>query len=225
MEEKKEETITFETIREIQLREKREPKLIKLPENFYEKARNYLLKKFEIAKNNPETRFLIEARNVKRVIEDIFYQRERKIIMQAFIYIKTGLMPENMTPEEFQFFKQIVNLIKERRKKYIFGLEEVKEESEEIQKEVKSEIKSEEEKKEVPEKEVKVEESKKEEKIKETKIEKKDTKKILMKISLPSFLGLDGKEYGPFKEGEIVELPIELAELLIKKKAAEEYVE
>ena len=46
------EAITFEVIRDIQLREKNEPKLIKLPDGFYEKVKAYLALKFKLARKN-----------------------------------------------------------------------------------------------------------------------------------------------------------------------------
>jgi len=234
------EAITFEVIRDIQLREKNEPKLIKLPDGFYEKVKAYLALKFKLARESDNPKFLLEAKSVKRMIEDIFYQRERKIISHAFVYIKTGLIPENLTEEEFEFFKSIVNLIKERRTKYIESIEKLNEEElvEEAKKISESIATSEVEPKAGEVEEIVQEETSKtieevpEEKIKEA-IEKKveeepkqeDKKKVMILMDLPNFLGIDGKEYGPYKEGDMVELPIEIADLLIRKKAAEEYLE
>ena len=172
------------------------------------------------------------------MIEDIFYKRERKIISHAFVYIKTGLIPENLTEEEFEFFKSIVNLIKERRTKYIESIEKLNEEEllEEAKKisdviaaeetETKTGINNQKEEtskaiEEVPEEKIKeaIEKKVKEEPKQE------DKKKVMILMDLPNFLGIDGKEYGPYKEGDMVELPIEIADLLIRKKAAEEYLE
>ncbi|MCD6483199.1 MAG: DNA replication complex GINS family protein [Candidatus Aenigmarchaeota archaeon] len=232
------EAITFEVIRDIQLREKNEPKLIKLPDGFYEKVKAYLALKFKLARESDNPKFLLEAKSVKRMIEDIFYQRERKIISHAFVYIKTGLIPENLTEEEFEFFKSIVNLIKERRTKYIESIEKLNEEEllEEAKKisdviaaeetETKTGINNQKEEtskaiEEVPEEKIKeaIEKKVKEEPKQE------DKKKVMILMDLPNFLGIDGKEYGPYKEGDMVELPIEIADLLIRKKAAEEYLE
>lgn len=38
---------------------------------------------------------------------------------------------------------------------------------------------------------------------------------------VPSFMGVDSKEYGPFQNGSVVELPYKVAKLLIGKKLAE----
>lgn len=48
---------------------------------------------------------------------------------------------------------------------------------------------------------------------------KKKTLKI--KTDLPKFVGSDLKEYGPYKTGETVEVPEDLAEVLIKRSVAE----
>lgn len=245
MVDEREEAITFELIRDIQLREKNEPKLIKLPENFYEKVRAYLALKFKLARESDNPKFLLEAKSVKRMIEDIFYQRERKIISHAFVYIKTGLIPENLTEEEFEFFKNIVSLIRERRNKYIESIENLDEEElleeakkissfdksideKELEKESEEEQRIEEDEKVdiTQENDVGIAEMKEEieKRIEEVEEEiKEDKKKVMILMDLPEFLGVDGNEYGPYKEGDIVELPIEIADLLIRKKAAEEY--
>ncbi|MHA1859564.1 MAG: DNA replication complex subunit Gins51 [Candidatus Asgardarchaeia archaeon] len=54
------------------------------------------------------------------------------------------------------------------------------------------------------------------------KVEKeKNTLKIRALKSMPSFKGMDGEEYGPFREGEIYEVPPKEGEVLIKGGMAE----
>ena len=49
----------------------------------------------------------------------------------------------------------------------------------------------------------------------------KPTVKVRMKLAMPAIIGSDSKEYGPFKEDDVVELPQDSANLLIDRKVAE----
>lgn len=104
-----EETITFELIRKIQREEQRTPKLTKLPENFYKYVCDYIERKEKLGKSE------LEIKNIKRLVENIFDRRERKILNFAIITARTGVMPENLTDEEKVFFNKAVELIKSRR--------------------------------------------------------------------------------------------------------------
>lgn len=55
--------------------------------------------------------------------------------------------------------------------------------------------------------------------------EKIEMKRVKFAGDFPSFLGIDEKEYGPFKAGRIVELPKPNAEILIGKSKACEVTE
>ncbi|MFH1055325.1 MAG: hypothetical protein V1744_04435 [Candidatus Altiarchaeota archaeon] len=55
----------------------------------------------------------------------------------------------------------------------------------------------------------------------EPEIEKKPTIRVRMKHALPAIIGSDSKEYGPFKEDDVVELPKDSANLLIEREVAE----
>src|SRR3989338_4170084 len=63
-----------------------------------------------------------------------------------------------------------------------------------------------------------------ESRIKELRRDVEDLRRRRIKIlqELPEVLGPDSKPYGPFKEGDVVELSPDIAELLIKRGAAEE---
>ncbi|MFH1234190.1 MAG: hypothetical protein V1493_01095 [Candidatus Diapherotrites archaeon] len=52
--------------------------------------------------------------------------------------------------------------------------------------------------------------------------EEKDLKKLPLQVlsDIPSFIGADMKEYGPFSKGQCVELPGKTAELLVERKLA-----
>jgi len=110
-----EETITYELIRKIQREEEKQPKLTKLPENFYSNISNYLIQKNRIASAKGDRKETFEVKNVERLIEDIFSRRERKILNHAIISARTGMQTENLTEEEEKLHSQILQALKERR--------------------------------------------------------------------------------------------------------------
>ncbi|MEM5882817.1 MAG: hypothetical protein QXQ77_01075 [Candidatus Aenigmatarchaeota archaeon] len=125
-----EETITFEVIRKVQREEQNSPKLTKLPENFYQNLILYLQQKKKIAEENRKV--ALELKNVKALIEDIFNRRERKIINQAIITVRTQIPPENLTEEEKEFFDILVKTIGERRKRILEQIFSEKKEEENL---------------------------------------------------------------------------------------------
>jgi DNA replication factor GINS len=110
-----EETITYELIRKIQREEEKQPKLTKLPEEFYSKVGNYLIQKKRISATKADRKEAFEVKNVERLVEDIFNRRERKILNHAIISARTGMQTENLTEEEEKFHTQILYALKERR--------------------------------------------------------------------------------------------------------------
>ncbi len=123
------ETITFEYIRKIQREEQHEPRLSKLPENFYDKAKKYLDQKRKLLRKKADRTTSIELNNVERLLEDIFNRRETKIMNHAIITTRTDIPPQNLTKKEQKFFNQIVDLLKFQREKTLnILLEKTKEE-------------------------------------------------------------------------------------------------
>lgn len=110
-----EETITFELIRRIQREEQKQPKLTRLPENFYQNVSAYLQQKKNIS-DKDDRKPGLEFKSIERLIEDILNRRERKILNQTIITARTSIPPENMTEEERRFFDGLVGVVKERRK-------------------------------------------------------------------------------------------------------------
>lgn len=122
-----EETITFESIRKIQTEEQGSQKLIKLPENFYKNITSYMEQKQKISEMKGDRKASMELKNIQRLIEDIFNRRERKILNQALISVRTGMPPENLTDEEKIYFDEIVRTLKNRRSSILENLFKEKE--------------------------------------------------------------------------------------------------
>jgi hypothetical protein len=55
-------------------------------------------------------------------------------------------------------------------------------------------------------------------------VNEKDSGKVALKMlkDVPTFIGTDMKEYGPFAKDEAVELPKKIAQLFLSRKLAEE---
>ncbi len=104
--------VTFETIRDIQRGEKENKMLTKLPEGVFEEIAEYLRRK-----SSRQEDFL-EVENAKNIIKDIIDRREHKIVEMAVMYVRSGIIPKNMTKEEEEFFASLVKIIKEFRDSY-----------------------------------------------------------------------------------------------------------
>jgi len=172
-----EEPITFEFIRKIQREEMTEPKLSRIPEDFYQKAKNYLEQKKNIAEKKEDRLSEREIKNVERLLEDIFNRRETKMLNQALITVRTNLPPQNLIEDEKEFFESAVNMLRTQRERVLSLL------------------------------------------FKKTKL-KQDFEKIEFKDDVEEFVGIDLNKYGPFKKGDVADVPKENAKLLIKMKKA-----
>jgi len=172
-----EEPITFEFIRKIQREEMSELKLSKIPEDFYQKAKNYLEQKRKITEKKKDKSASLEVKNVERLLEDIFNRRETKMLNHAIITVRTDIPPQNLIGDEKEFFESAVNMLSTQRERVLNLL------------------------------------------FKKTKL-KQDFEKIEFKDDVEEFIGVDLKKYGPFKKGNVAEIPKDNAKLLIKMKKA-----
>ncbi len=164
--------LTDETIRRIFEEEKNSPGLTKLPDDFFEQIREYIEKKSKMIRDESDQWSLD---SIKRRLRTIFHTRERKILNSAHGFIDSGVLPENLTPEENRFFERVVECVKSfengREKGFGSGHESL----------------------------------------------------VLVTIleDVQKFVGINLRNYGPFKRGDVTTLPEPNAELLIKKNLAE----
>ncbi len=122
--------LTYSKLRNIEQNEKMVSSLTNIGIDFYQEALSYigeLEEKIEDERRkDPASRKLLllsdELRNTKRILNNIFERREKKIIMAALLAARaTRKPPENMTREEKIFYENLVELLKENRRK-IFEL-------------------------------------------------------------------------------------------------------
>ena len=110
-----EEPITFEFIRKIQREEKTEPRLSKIPEDFYDKAKAYLKEKKKLSGKKKDRIASLEVKNAEMLLEDIYNRRETKIMDQAIITTRTDIPPKNLLKQEKEFFESLVNTLRSQR--------------------------------------------------------------------------------------------------------------
>ena len=212
-----EDALTFSELRKIQKTERREEDLTELDESFFLKVRDYLERKKEIDEKSRE------YKNAKRVFRKILSLREDKIVKNARISLKSNIQASemNMLPREEQLFREMKKKFNEHRDR----IEEVTEGS-------ATETTSEPEIEESAEKvrEEKTEENSEETEEPEEKDEDEETEEFnpeegydIVKITseVPEFMGTDLEAYGPFEEGEQVEIPEDNAEILVNRGNAE----
>ncbi|KAA0009492.1 MAG: DNA replication complex GINS family protein [Thermoplasmata archaeon] len=122
--------LTYSKLRNIEQNEKMVSSLTSIGIDFYQEALSYISeleeKIEEERRKDPASRKLLllsdELRNTKRILNNIFERREKKIIMAALLAARAARKPpENMTREEKIFYENLVELLKENRRK-IFEL-------------------------------------------------------------------------------------------------------
>jgi DNA replication initiation complex subunit (GINS family) len=101
--------LTYESIRQVVNKEKKDIKLTQLPQEFFNQARAYLEKKRRM-KNREDAWELTAA---KRILQDLVEIRERKIVTLALYSVRTGEKPENLTPEETSLLESVSGIIKD----------------------------------------------------------------------------------------------------------------
>ncbi|MEM5815135.1 MAG: hypothetical protein QXD89_01455 [Candidatus Aenigmatarchaeota archaeon] len=172
------EIISFDYLKKILNGEKTSPNLVKIPDNFYELVEKYIKGKMSLVKERKDE---VEIRNIKRVVENIYNLRERKILNFAIMHARIGNRVINLTKEEEDLFNKIVCCLKEKRK-IIERLNEIIEGKKEFE------------------------------------------KLIVFKEDFPSFVGIDGQVYGPFKKGDIAKIPEENMKILVERGIVEEFL-
>jgi len=114
--------LTYEKLRNIDEMERRSAALTKIDADFYSQALRYIeeIERRLEKESSPQKAIILsdELRNTRRLLQSIFERREKKIISYALLSAKTGKeVPQNLTNEEKIFYNEVLNVIKENRKK------------------------------------------------------------------------------------------------------------
>lgn len=202
----------LERLREIFREESNSEKIKVVEPDFYEEIADYIselrrkLEEFRDSDDPEKDIIEDEIRSVRRVVEDIFKLRLKKIIRSAnFRANGLEIELEGLTPEEDELFQNLVNTIARTRKKVLSCLYGKVEEEKKI---YRMDEKDEEEA--PPESQTEIQEN----------LSESENGKgyILVKVvkEIPPFVGIDGRSYALKKE-DVVMLPKDHAELLIQK--------
>lgn len=197
--------ITYETLYEILRKEKYRQELQKLPDSFLHDVVKYVTEKAAIlesqkSKESIFARKEIEAtqkqlQNLKRIIKEIYERRETKIIQLAVYASRSDLKAKelaNMLPEELNFYTALKEYLDHYRTSILSSILEGK----------------------IPE----IDEPKE---LKTQKKQENLLKRIRFIHPVPSFIGTDLQTYGSFEKEDISNMPLKIANLLIKKQRAE----
>ncbi len=203
--------ISYETVRAVHRAEKDE-QLQKLPENFFESVRSWLAHK----QKSSDSTSLLEVHNAKKLLDDILKRRERKIVLSAMRTMRGEVPPVNFTDSERRFFDEIVMIMKAHRQdtqEKMMGYAEVIENKIDDIKKTMEDMRPNE----------IVEEPKVEPEPEPTLEPVQEGSKKLLKIlsEIPKFVGTDMETYGPFNKGEMANLPVDVAEILLSREVAE----
>jgi len=199
----KEIVVTYDTLFDLARRERYRAELQKLEENFFIDVINYLNEKQAILKSqeNKESVFSsseaektrVQIVNAKKILKDLYERREAKIIQMALFHSRNSEKKPDfnaMLPQEINLFQEIEKKLSGFRKDILHKLLFHK----------------------CPEV-LKCAEKPKDLKIEEGKEEQGNL--ICFNCEVPEFVGPDMKTYGPFKQGDKVELPDNIAEMLM----------
>ncbi|MBU4351786.1 MAG: hypothetical protein KKA65_04185 [Nanoarchaeota archaeon] len=199
----KEIVVTYDTLFDLTRRERYRAELQKLDNNFFIDVVKYLNEKQTILKSqeNKESVFSssesektrVQIVNAKKILKDLYERREAKIIQMALFHSRNSEKQPDfnfMLQEEINLFKTIEKKLSEFRKNILHKLLFH----------------------ECP-KCPKCAEKPKDLKIGEGKEEQGNL--ICFNCEMPEFVGPDMKTYGPFKQGDKVELPENIADMLM----------
>ncbi len=207
--------ISYEELRRVQSLERDEKSLQEIEESFFKKVIKYVKTKEKMIEENKNKNNVFseqaleknkhELNNINKIIKDICERRRRKIVNQALNNISARVHNiENMLPEEEELYNKTIDIVKEYTNNFMlnFDFNSLKEEKRE-----NVENREYEGKKEVSD-----------EKIEKEEESDKSDKGYQLKVreEIPEFVWKDGKKYGPFKEGEIINIERTIGEILIK---------
>lgn len=196
-----EEELSYKTLRKIQQMEKNSPSLTSLYPSFYSALSEYLEKLGSRLKNESSSQKKMilsdEIQNTKKIVINIYEQREKKILLAAVSKARGGNSNlKNLENVERNLFDSVLNLMLDSREKLLETAPEKKTDKGKI-KTVESPVK------------------------KEEPAEQSNSNPIMrITESIPEFIGTDKRKYN-LQEGDVVSLPENMGKLLSNRGVAE----
>jgi len=212
--------ITYETLYELLRREKNREEIQELSPTFFDDLKDYLNSKKQMANSDssaqsPEQvkKAQVQFENIKKILKELYEKRERKIINMALTGSRTAsdiLETEKLLGIEKSLYGDMKSIFDRYRKSVLLKI---------INGELPSAVdlcegREDKEPQETP--------SENQKSVDEQKKPVKDTLMIRFLQPVPKFVGKELETYGPFDKDDIVTLPTNIAQVLIRKERAEE---
>ena len=201
--------VTYETLFDLLRREKGRNELQELEKTFYEDVESYLKEKIKslntISSRGEKEKINIQLKNVRKILRELYELREKKIINLAASKVRTSsnlIDTSKLLVQEQFLFDEACALFSKYKTKI-------------LEKIISEDVSYDDSRDVVPEKVVSA--------VVEKQVvsDSSESNKIKLLQDLPRFLGTDKKIYGPYKKGDVAELPLATAELLLDKNRAE----
>ena len=173
--------VSYDELRRIQRLEKNTTSLVEVEDDFIDSVEKFVNEQKKVYLASLKDFSSSDAReftNLKRIVEEIFLLREKKLLNKALIASRTDDAElEKVAKQEMETFKKLLVILSEHDAVVttMFG---------------------------------------------EKREKKSDNVKLKIMKDVPAFVGTDMKEYGPFAEGDEVELPGKVAKLFVSRKLA-----
>ncbi|MDD5163910.1 MAG: hypothetical protein PHD95_06945 [Candidatus ainarchaeum sp.] len=177
--------VSYDEIRRIYRAEKNNPRLAEADEDFFDSLAEFVKQQKEQYLKSLKTLSTVKARdfaNLKKMIEEIFSMREKKLLNLALVSNRTGdTVEDKMSTQEKKTFRELLLILKRHSSflEDIFSVEQ------------------------------------------ETTARDLELNRVSILDNVPSFVGADMKEYGPFEKGSVIEVPEKIASLLLARKLAQ----
>mgnify|MGYP001617286401 CR=1 FL=1 len=226
--------LDYEEVRRIHRLEKTTSRLVEVPDDFFyqlhdfieEERKQYLHSLTDLNNNRAK-----EFSNIKKLVEEWFSIREKKLMNTVLIATRTNdANEEHMAVQEKKLFRTLFDSMMSHRVLMQHVLEANGNFAQNFPRDKSLEIKSENNSNEIKSRVTLSRES-------ETIISPNasaassasvsatvsalESMRIRILSDIPSFVGTDMKEYGPYKPQEKIELPTKIAQLFISRKLGE----
>ncbi|MEM3374037.1 MAG: hypothetical protein QXE31_02330 [Candidatus Woesearchaeota archaeon] len=230
--------ITYDALFELVRNEKIKEELIKINPKIYDQIINYLKSKLEIYKNfkaneSEAEKIKTQINSARKLIKEWYEKREKKIALLAITKSRIKNVDESsLLPEEKLMLDELTQTLEKYRQNILLNLINLKKpiiENENnrnldipkpiLQKEKNLNLEEKNSSTNIIINKTNIEE--KNVNLKEINQAEKQMLKLRIFEDLPKFLGTNLEVYGPYKANEIIELPNDLAEVIIKRNKGE----
>ncbi len=110
--------LTYDELRRLQRKEMSSATLVPLPDNFYSEA-TALLERLEAKlKGDFSLQMAHEYENTLKIVRDIYFRREGKILLRAMRAARTGEEIDGLASEEKALLSSVVTLLEKNRERF-----------------------------------------------------------------------------------------------------------